>query len=146
MFINRLRIFGSPKAKKILYDARAHFELILKKDIKSPGSGVNIIENIEIAARTAGILGADDGVMKDFFVYIYRVSRVFAKCVARETGKIFIDKTIDKTLEELALEKDEKKKDGKNGRPINGNCGKRLDRGQKANTNDEKVKADDGGR
>jgi hypothetical protein len=134
---NRLRLFGSPKAKKILNTARAHLEIILKEDLKSPGFGVNAIENIEIAARTIGIIGANDVVVRDFFVYISRVSRQFSRCVEVETGKDFIDETINKTLKELTREKIKKALYRKNNSPINDISKNHLDRRPKAKADSE---------
>ena len=143
--INRLGLFGSQKTKKLLNTARTHLKIIIQEDFKSPGLGINVIENIEIAARTAGIIGANDVVVREYFVYMSRVLRQFTRCIAVETGKDFIDETIKKTLEEFTRKKDKKPLRRKNSSPINTDYGEHLDRGQKTNTDDKKIKTNDNG-
>jgi hypothetical protein len=118
--VNRLRLFGSPKTKKILNAARTHLKTMLKEDFKVPGFGINVI-------------------------YMGRVSRRFTRCVAAETGKDFIDATIDSTLKELTREKDKKPLCRKSSSPIDTDNSKHLDRGKKTNTNDEKINTNNDG-
>jgi hypothetical protein len=109
-FIDRLRIFGSPEAAKIISEAKARLEVLLQNDLKSAGGRSRGIPVIDAVAAAAAAIAFDGDAVRKYFILISRTLAEFAESAGKEAMADFVDQKISKILKGFAFKKDKKTK------------------------------------